>query len=159
MRILLVGTAALVSIVVLLWLLLLFGMRTKSDAILTKVRHLNRRVFNPRAMRTAGQPGAYASIVRHVGRNSGASYETPVVAVPTDEGFLVVLPYGTRPDWLRNLLSAGGGVLVSEGAEHAVESLEVVPLCNRLADLPPGELRSARLYRVEEALVLRSPGG
>lgn len=158
MRILFVGLAALVSSVLILWLLLLFGMRTKSDAILTRVRHLNRQVFNPRAMRTAGQPGAYASIVRHVGRTSGAPYETPVVAVPTDEGFLVVLPYGTRPDWLRNLLSAGGGILVSEGAEHAVENLEVVPLRNRIADLPPGEARSARLYGVEEAVVLRSTG-
>ena len=30
----------------------------------------------------AGTPGAYASIMHHVGRTSGDPYETPVVAVP-----------------------------------------------------------------------------
>ncbi|MGZ4612806.1 MAG: hypothetical protein ACXV1K_06490 [Kineosporiaceae bacterium] len=51
-------------------------------------------------MRTAGSPGAYASVVRHVGRTSGRRYETPVVPVATDGGFVVPLPYGPGTDWL-----------------------------------------------------------
>ena len=52
-------------------------------------------------MRTAGTPGAYAAIIRNRGRISGRDYETPVGAVPIDDGFLVALPYGSRASWLQ----------------------------------------------------------
>jgi len=48
----------------------LMGMRTKHPAVQDRVRQFNKRVGNPRMLRTAGQPGAWASIVRHTGRTS-----------------------------------------------------------------------------------------
>jgi hypothetical protein len=47
------------------------GMRTKSPKALRVVRRVNRAVLNPMQMRSAGQVGAYASIIRHRGRVSG----------------------------------------------------------------------------------------
>jgi hypothetical protein len=46
-------------------------------------------------------------VIHHVGRTTGARYETPVVARPTDDGFAIALPYGTGADWLQNVLGQG----------------------------------------------------
>jgi hypothetical protein len=82
------------------------GMRRKSPLVLDAVRRMNRSVGNPRQMKSAGTPGAYASVIKHVGRSSGRPYETPVSPIPTDDGFLIALPYGTRSDWLKNVMAA-----------------------------------------------------
>jgi hypothetical protein len=53
----------------------------------------------PLAMRSAGTEQSNTSVIRHVGRRSGRSYKTPVVAVNHDDCFLIALPYGERTDW------------------------------------------------------------
>lgn len=85
--------------------------RTKFAPAQNAIRRMNRRMLNPRQMRTAGRPGAWASVTRHVGRTSGTSYRTPVVAMPTQDGFVIALPYGPRADWVRNILAAGSGAI------------------------------------------------
>ena len=54
-----------------------FGMRSKNPIVLGAVIWLSKTWLNKSQMRTAGTPGAYAGIVRHVGRVSGRAYETP----------------------------------------------------------------------------------
>ncbi|HEX5827354.1 MAG TPA: nitroreductase/quinone reductase family protein, partial [Candidatus Limnocylindrales bacterium] len=98
------GGAALA--VVGLALTFLVGMRTKNRRVQGAVIRFTRDVMNPRMLGTAGAPGAYAAIIRVRGRTSGRLIDTPVGAVPHEDGFLVSLPYGTRPQWLRNLLAA-----------------------------------------------------
>lgn len=131
------------------------GMRRKSRPIVNAMRRVNRRVFNPRQMRSAGTPGAYASIVRHTGRRSGTSYETPVVAEPTDDGFAIALPYGTRSDWVRNVLAAGRATIVDEGSEHHVDRPRLVPMAEAEGLFPEKDRRSHRMFRVEQALLVR----
>ena len=46
-------------------------MRARSQRVLNAVRRVNRAIVNPRQMRSAGTPGAYASVIRHTGRTSG----------------------------------------------------------------------------------------
>jgi len=53
-------------------------MRARSQRVLNAVRRVNRAIVNPRQMRSAGTPGAYASVIRHRGRTSGRPYETPL---------------------------------------------------------------------------------
>ncbi|MDH5244203.1 MAG: nitroreductase family deazaflavin-dependent oxidoreductase, partial [Chloroflexota bacterium] len=65
------------------------GMRSRSPFVIGPLVRLQRAVINPRQLRSAGKPGAYASIIRHVGRTSGKAYETPVGVVPTEDGFLI----------------------------------------------------------------------
>ena len=149
---------SIVALVLLLALLFLLGMRGKWPFVLDAVRAINRRVFNPRQMRSAGQAGAWASIVRHTGRRSGDAYETPVVALAIDEGFAIVLPYGTRANWVRNVLAAGEATLVTDGRIRRVGRPEVVPIAAIDAHLDSAERRSHRIFGVDRALVLRAAG-
>jgi F420H(2)-dependent quinone reductase len=45
--------------------------------------------MRPLALRSAGKEGSNTSVVRHVGRRSGQTYETPVIAVQHDDSFLI----------------------------------------------------------------------
>ena len=103
------------------------GMRHKSRLVLNAVKRLS-RAMKPLMMKSAGTPGAYASIVRHVGRRSGRAYQTPVVAVATEDGFAVALPYGPTTDWLKNVLAAGSATIVTGGSEYVVDQVRLVPL-------------------------------
>ena len=133
---------------------LMIGMRTKSPAALTAVRRFNRAVGNPRQMKTAGTAGAYAAIIRHVGRTTGQSYETPVGATATDDGFVIALPYGTQSDWLKNVLASGSATLVHEGSTYEVDQPEVVPTSSVVQHLAAREQRMLRLFAVDQCLRL-----
>jgi deazaflavin-dependent oxidoreductase (nitroreductase family) len=130
----------------------IFGMRTKNPTVLGGVRRVNRAFWNPRAMETAGTPGAYASIVRHVGRSSGADYETPVGAIATEDGFVIALPYGSQADWLKNVLASGSAVIVNEGETHPVDSPEVISTEEATRYFSPQDLRAHRVFGVDQAL-------
>lgn len=154
------GTVLLILGVVVLVLVALalvwfIGMRTKWPPVRDFQRRVNRRVVNPRQMRTAGQPGAYAGIVRHVGRRSGRAYETPVVPLPVEEGFVIILPYGDRPDWVRNVLAAGQATIVLEGEQHAVVDPEVVEAATSGREWSPSEQREMRLFGNDQCLRVR----
>ena len=58
------------------------GMRRKWPVVLNAVRRSS-RATKRLPMKTAGTLGADASVIRHVGRRTGRTYETPVRAVTT----------------------------------------------------------------------------
>ncbi len=155
---LLIAVGALVAGLILLLLAFVFGMRAKSPVVLRAVRRFNRRFMNPRQMKTAGTPGAYAGVIRHVGRRSGRVYETPVGPFATDDGFVIALPYGTSSDWVKNVLAAGSATLITEGETYEVDDPEIVPLSDVVDVLPSKERRNLRLFRVEQALRARRRG-
>ena len=94
------AVGSLVLVVSVTGIVFVTGMRTKSPAVVNGVRKLG-RAMRPLAIKSAGGPGASASVVHHVGRTSGRSYSTPVGAVPIDDGFVIALPYGLSADWLK----------------------------------------------------------
>lgn len=155
---LLTAAGALVVTLALALLAFLLGMRAKSPVVLRTVRRFNRSFVNPRQMRTAGRPGAYAGVIRHVGRRSGRAYETPVGPYATDDGFVIALPYGTTSNWVKNVLAAGSATLVTEGQTYDLDQPEIVPLADVLDAVPARERRSLRLFRVEQALRARRNG-
>ncbi len=128
------------------------GMRAKYPPVTTAVRRMNRKVMNPRAMKTAGTPGAYAGVIRHVGRTSGTEYETPVGPYPTEDGFVIALPYGTSPDWLKNVLAAGSAVIVHEGETYTVDRPAIINAAEALDYVPSSEQTSLRIFNVDEFL-------
>jgi deazaflavin-dependent oxidoreductase (nitroreductase family) len=65
-------------------------------------------------------------VLEHTGRRSGTVYATPVVALRTDTGFLIPLPFGNATQWAKNLFAAGGGALRHAGHRYAIEAPEVV---------------------------------
>jgi hypothetical protein len=138
----------------------LLGMRTKSPAVVNRVRRFNRAVTNPRVLRTAGSPGAPASVIRHVGRVSGREYETPVGPFEVGDHFVIALPYGPGADWVRNVLAQGSATLVHEGRTVPIHLPEIVPTAQVAGDLPTSEQRTLRLFSVDQCLRVRSgPGG
>lgn len=149
---------ALVLAVAAIGIVFVVGLRRKSPPVLRAIRRMNRAVFNPRQMESAGTPGAYASIIRHSGRTSGRPYETPIQAVATDEGFLIGLPYGDQADWLKNVLAAGSATLVDEGQTHRVDQPELIPIETAADHYPPQEQRIHRMFGVDQALQLRRAG-
>lgn len=132
--------------------LFVISMRMKYPPVLTAIRHFNRAVTNPQAMKTAGQPGAAASEIKHVGRTSGASYGTPIGPVSTDDGFVIPLPYGTTPDWLKNVLAAGSAVIINEGITYQVDRPELIPSTVAFPHVPAGEQRALRAFGVDQFL-------
>ncbi|MGZ8719656.1 MAG: hypothetical protein ACXWXY_10835 [Aeromicrobium sp.] len=139
---------------VVLGVVFIIGMRRKSPLVLRAVIWLSKVSINKAQMKTAGTPGAYAAIIRHRGRVSGTAYETPVGAVATNDGFLIILPYG-RSSWARNVLASGAATLVHEGRTYDVDSPEIIPLSSIASALSSSDQRMARIFRVTDALRLR----
>lgn len=144
------GMVAVVAALGAVWFV---GMRNKDSSVVKAQRQINKALFNPRQLRTAGTPGSYASVIKHIGRRSGRDYETPVGAVRTPDGFVVALMYGPSSDWAQNLLAAGSGRLVHEGEEYAVRP-ELVPF-EQAADAFPDQ-RTLRRFGVQHVMRLRA---
>jgi deazaflavin-dependent oxidoreductase (nitroreductase family) len=150
-------TAALVvlTLAASAWMMfVVVAMRTKSPAMLTAVRRFNRGFTNKLQLRSAGAPGAYASVIRHRGRRSQRDYETPVVPFAVDGAFLVVLPYGPSADWVQNVLAAGSAEIVMAGTTYAVDRPELITTESVRHLFPRGEQRTHRLFGVEHCLRL-----
>jgi deazaflavin-dependent oxidoreductase (nitroreductase family) len=128
------------------------GMRTKSPFVQNTVRRFNRAFGNPHQMKTAGTPGAYASVIRHVGRKTGRSYETPVVPFATPDGFVIALPYGPGTDWIKNVLATGSATIVTEGDTWSVDQPELVPTAVAAPYMPAKEQRELRRFAVDRCL-------
>jgi hypothetical protein len=138
---------------------LVLGLRRKSPRARTTVRRVNRAFFNPLQMRSAGNPGAYASVIRHIGRSSGRAYETPVHPAATNGGFVIALPYGPDADWCKNVRSAGSAILVHEGVMHRVDQPEIVPMEAVANAFSVGDQRAHRMVGVDECLRVRRVAG
>lgn len=51
-------------------------------------------------------------VLEHRGRKSGKVYQTPLLMFHRGPYVLIVLTYGERTDWLRNVQASGGAVVV-----------------------------------------------
>ena len=131
------------------------GLRFRWPPVLDGLRRFSRDRINPGQLATAGQPGAYAAAIEHRGRVTGTPYRTPVVVRVVPAGFVVSLTYGTRADWVRNVLAAGSTVLVHEGVTHDGLVPEVVAIDRSGPWLRAGERRLLGWFGIESVLVLR----
>jgi len=136
-------------------LVYMLGMRAKSPLVQGPLIRLQRAIINPRQMRSAGTPGAYASVIRHRGRVSGRLYETPVGAVAAGDGFVIGLVYGSRTNWCQNVLASGSATIVHEGQTHQVDQPEIVPMQAVETHFTAGDQRGFRRFAVDQALRVR----
>lgn len=102
--------------------------------------HVNKKLFNPRALKS----GKWQILV-HTGRISGRVYRTPLDAKEVDGTYLFILVYGSRADWVRNVLASGkaalevGGEVIDLTAPRLVSPDIARPLLE--GALPPGWLK------------------
>lgn len=136
-------------------LVFLLGMRAKSPLVLRPLIRLQRAIINPSQMRSAGTPGAYASVIRHRGRVSGRPYETPVGVVAVEDGFVVALVYGPHSNWVQNVLASGSATIVHEGHTYQVDQPEIIPMRTVAAQFTTGDQRGFRWLAVDRALRVR----
>ena len=123
------STAAFLSIVFL-------GGEAGRSRLIRVAYPLFKYVFNPRTLRAAEHGDTPYGVLHHIGRSSGAAYETPVEADRTPDGVIVPLMYGPRVDWCRNILAAGGCMLSLNGEEFTLTAPEVVPASIAEPQLP-----------------------
>lgn len=131
------------------------GMRTRSPLVRNVVCRFNRAFGNPHQMKTAGTAGAYASVIRHVGRKTGRSYETPMVPFASEDGFVIALPYGSGTDWVRNVMASGFATIVHEGKTYRVDQPELVPTAMAAPYMPAKEQRELRRFAIDQCLRVR----
>ena len=97
-------------------------------------------------------------MIQHVGRSSGRAYRTPLEALPVADGFLFMLVYGSRSDWVQNVLAAGGATLVVHGRSVQLSDPEVIDADAVLVRLPTGTKRPPRLLKINEFLSMSTEG-
>lgn len=78
------------------------------------VATFNRHVTNRVLGRVAPHLPGFGVIV-HTGRKSGRTYRTPVNIFRGGAGYVVALTYGSKTDWVRNVLADGGCDAVIRG--------------------------------------------
>ncbi|MEU0542096.1 nitroreductase family deazaflavin-dependent oxidoreductase [Nocardia sp. NPDC005978] len=114
------------------------------------VAKLNRYVTNPVQRLWAPRLPNYA-LIEHVGRKSGKTFRTPVMAFVQDGTISVLLNYGTGSDWVRNIQAAGAAELVHRGRRYRLSEPRVLP--SEAPELPvqvrqAGDGSSSALYGV-----------
>jgi deazaflavin-dependent oxidoreductase (nitroreductase family) len=92
------------------------------------VRTFNKHVTNRILGRVARSKHGLFAFVRHVGRRSGKTYETPVIVFPLADGFVLALTYGKEVDWYRNVTAAGRCVIIWHQREYAISRIEPMTL-------------------------------
>ena len=65
--------------------------------------HAFNRLMAPLA---GGLPGL--GLLTHVGRTTGRTYQTPLLVIRQDDGYVIGLWYGAGVQWVKNVVAAGG---------------------------------------------------
>jgi deazaflavin-dependent oxidoreductase (nitroreductase family) len=118
-----------------------------------RLARFNRRVSNPLTRTFAGRVPPFA-IVEHHGRTSGREYRTPVMAFGAGQGIIIALTYGAETHWVKNVLAAGGCVLVRRGRRASLGNPRLVGERDGLPQVPGVVRPVLRLLDVAEFLVL-----
>jgi deazaflavin-dependent oxidoreductase (nitroreductase family) len=108
---------------------------------------INKRVFNPMELRRGVRP-----VLTHVGRSSGTTYRTPLDAHPVEGGYVFVLVYGSRSDWVRNTLAAGHARLTVDGQDVELTAPRVIAADAAWQAIGDGVKRPPRALRISEYL-------
>ena len=108
---------------------------------------INKRFINPKALAN----GSW-EVITHVGRSSGKTHRTPLGSWEVDGTRVFVVVYGSRSDWVQNILSSGratleiGGQIEELGSPRLISGATAKSLLSGrdLAGrdkLPPGFLK------------------
>jgi deazaflavin-dependent oxidoreductase (nitroreductase family) len=109
-----------------------------------------KNTLNPLTLRAARSGRGPFSLVRHVGRKSGTTYETPLLLARLPDGFVAELTYGPEVQWYRNIVAAGGCVIVYGGREYTVDRVEPLSTEDGLRAFGPPRSTILRILRRTE---------
>lgn len=101
------------------------------------MRAISRRLINPLVLRYAGGRLSPHAVIYHVGRRTGRQYRTPVVVLPSADGFIITLTYGERTDWYRNMRAMSQVNIRWHGQHYRVSAPVLLDARRAAADIPP----------------------
>lgn len=113
---------------------------------------INKWVFNPRAL----DNGKW-KVITHVGRTSGRVYRTPLDAYEVAGRYMFILVYGSKSDWVQNIMAIGSATLETDGelvelvAPRLVDREEAWRLLDGIAKPPPEWLNINEFLQMEVA--------
>ena len=104
--------------------------------LLYRMRSFNKHILNRFTSRIARSSHGFFALIRHVGRRSGTTYETPIIVVPVTNGFIIALTYGSQVDWYRNVIAAGRSEMIWHQREYAVDQIAPLAMEDALPQFP-----------------------
>jgi deazaflavin-dependent oxidoreductase (nitroreductase family) len=111
----------------------------------------NRRVANPAMRLIAGRVRPFA-LVTHEGRRTGRLYRTPACAFPTSDGLVFAVLYGSRSDWVLNVLAGRGASIERSRARRTYSEPRLLTRDEGLQLLSRPYAVAFRLLRVRSFL-------
>ncbi|MBW8871403.1 MAG: nitroreductase family deazaflavin-dependent oxidoreductase [Leifsonia sp.] len=124
------------------------------SAWLTFIRH----TINPVAIRAARRGSGPFSLVEHIGRKSGARYETPLILAPVAAGFVAELTYGRSVAWYGNAKAAGGCVIRYHGRPFTIDRIDDLDAASGMKAYGAPRSWILRLLRRHDFLLLHVAG-
>jgi deazaflavin-dependent oxidoreductase (nitroreductase family) len=114
------------------------------------------RFVNPVVLFVAGRRWMpVVGVLRHRGRRSFRTYETPLGMRPMGDAFVMPLTFSEHAGWYRNVIAAGWCEVRYMGSTHTVFCPEVIDFTAASAAFPRYERLQFRLIGIDEFLHLR----
>ena len=117
-----------------------------------KIAKFNKYVTNKFFLLFAARLAPWA-VINHKGRHSRQDFRTPVMAFPTDSGFVIALTYGHNVDWVKNLIASDGGIMEHKGEKIPIHNIRVVEYDEHTTLFPKWIHRSLRRIKLEHCLL------
>lgn len=108
---------------------------------------INKRFFNPKALVS----GSW-EVITHVGRSSGKTHRTPLGSWEVDGTRVFVIVYGSRSDWVQNILSSGRATLETGGQTEELGSPRLISGAAARSLLAGRDKLPPRFLRIDEYL-------
>lgn len=112
------------------------------------------RTLNPLTLRLARAGRGPFSLVRHIGRRSGRTFEAPLILAERPDGFVAELTYGESVNWYRNV-AGGGGEIVHRRHRFRIAGVEPLSADEGLAAFGGFPALVLRVLRRREFRLLR----
>jgi len=116
---------------------------------------LNKYIFNRITLTLTESGRGPLSVVCHIGRHSGRTYRTPVLASFVDETIIIPLSYGENVDWLRNTLAYGGCEIVRKNKRIVTANPEVIDSATAFTILPEKRRKLFERFTTDRFLLLQ----
>ncbi len=129
--------------------------RSLRSKLIDIVRVFNKYILNRATLKLAEKGKGPYSVIFHIGRHSGRTYRTPVLALYVGEVIIIPLPYGENVDWLRNVLAKGDCTIIQKERRITGANPELIGSAAALEILPEVHRRLFKRFKTEKFLCLQ----
>ncbi|VAW06598.1 hypothetical protein MNBD_ACTINO02-3313 [hydrothermal vent metagenome] len=114
---------------------------------------VNKRFFNKMSLKKDMYP-----VLTHTGRTSGKTYRVPLAAYAVDGGYIFILMYSAKSDWVRNIFASGTALLTIDGDDVALINPRLVAEDLAWSQMPAGLKPPPKFLHVTEFLKMDLAG-